>query len=60
MCWRQEHFGNGPRCIGVIEGLRAPTELSRGRDRLVAEVSERVEAALEQLAGDGQAGAIAT
>src|SRR3954464_8403822 len=40
-------------------GLRAPTELSGGRDRLLAEVSERVKAALEQLAGDGQAGAIA-
>src|SRR5687768_2177559 len=57
--WRQRHAGSRPRCIGVTEG-RARTQIRLdGLERLVAEFAQGVEAALEQLAGQGEAGAIA-
>ena len=57
--WRQEHAGSRPRCIGVTEGRARTKVFSGGRQALVAEVAQGVEAALEQLAGEGEAGAVA-
>src|SRR3954451_16049624 len=52
--WRQRHAGSRPRCIGVTEG-RARTKIrSDGLERLVAELAQGVEAALEQLARQGE------
>jgi hypothetical protein len=56
--WRQRVFGSWPRRICVIEGL-ARGESSCGQERLVAELAQRVVAALEQFAGKRQAGAVA-
>src|SRR5215207_5508200 len=57
--WRQQHAGSQLRCIGVTEG-RARTEGSfGGLERLVAEFAQRVVAALEQLACQREAGAVA-
>src|SRR5215211_2626774 len=56
--WRQRHAGSRPRCIGVNEGS-ARTAAIRRRQALVAEFAQGVEAALEQLARQGEAGAVA-
>jgi hypothetical protein len=56
--WRQEHAGSRPRCIGVMEGC-ARMMWSGGLQRLLAELAQRVVAALQQLARDRKARAIA-
>jgi hypothetical protein len=55
--WRQQHAGSRPRCIGVTGGW-ARTIRSCGCDGLLAELAQRVVAALEQLARDRQARAV--
>ena len=57
--WRQEPAGSWPRCIGVSEGAARTSGGSCGLERLVAEFAQRVVAALEQLAGEREAGAVA-
>ena len=57
--WRQRHAGSWPRCIGVTEGRARTKVRSDGLERLVAEFAQRVEAALQELAGEREAGAVA-
>src|SRR3954462_14936040 len=57
--WRQRHAGSWPRCIGVTEGRARTRVRSDGLERLVAEFAQGVEAALEQLAREREAGAVA-
>jgi hypothetical protein len=56
--WRQDDAGSRPRCIGVSEDRARKTD-SRGLQRLVAELAQGVVAALEQLARDREARAVA-
>ena len=51
--------GSRPRCIGVPEGRARTKVRSDGLERLVAEFAQGVEAALEQLARERQARAVA-
>ena len=56
----EQNAGSRPRCIGVIEGwARTEVGLSGPLQGVVAELAERVVAALEQLARQRQAGAVA-
>src|SRR4051794_17840122 len=57
--WRQQHAGSRPRCIGVREDCARTWTWSARLQRLVFEFAQRVVPALEQLAGDGQAGTVA-
>jgi hypothetical protein len=57
--WRQDDAGSRPRCIGVSEGCARKPRGSGGLQRLVAELAQGVVAALEQLARDREAGAVA-
>ena len=57
--WRQDDAGSRPRCVGVGEGCARKPRGSGGLQRLVAEFARGVVAALEKLACDGQAGAVA-
>jgi hypothetical protein len=59
VAWRREQFGSRPRAIGRGVGCARITTLSGGRQCLLAELAQRVVAALEQLARDRQAGAVA-
>src|SRR3954447_21850987 len=56
--WRQRNAGSRPRRIDVTEGW-ARTDGSGGREGVVAEFAQGVEAAFEQLARQGEAGAVA-
>jgi hypothetical protein len=56
----ERQFGSRPRAIGVSVGCaRIATSGSGGRQRLVAELAQRVVAAPEQLARDRPTGAVA-
>jgi hypothetical protein len=56
---RQRYAGSWPRRICLIEGLARTNGFSRGRQGVLAEVSKRVVAAFEELAGEREAGAVA-
>ncbi len=56
--WRQRNAGSRPRCIGDMRRGAHGTFFSRGRERLVSELSEGVIAAFEQLASKRQTRAV--